>query len=954
MKTHYLYVACILANLFHNAAYAANRYWVGTSGYYNNFNLTTDLNQWSLVDDNGTGSWSVTTRGTAILGMDNIVGGFANRLFNVNGGVANLLALDKVNGVVSFQVVALNGGSQRFYLQVEEYNAANTLLNQQTILAPTDAVGSYSVNMSSISWNAATTKIRFILAADNQSSQQGTVEFNYFNYTSSANSWGNTANWSTSTGGTSGATVPGASDVAYFDGAAGFNTPCILTGNVTIGGISMTGYTGTIDLRGFNLTSTGVNTFNTGNVAGSAGALLFNTTGSTTFAGTSFHAVVSGSSAGLVFNGSYFNSAVSLTKTGASANTGIGGNVFQAPVTLTNNGTAVLRMANLSADIFNSSLSLVVGVNTTAEINMSYTATGNQFNGNITATYNAAGTITFGGVLGGTSILAPGKTITIAGCTGNCGALSLAGVETGTTAQTLNFPTAGSFRTAVAAVWNGNLTVTAASVLLDGATFNGTTDITKNGSSVDDSNGGNAFNGTTTITNNGTGTLRMATNAGDAFNGNVIFERFGGVIEPAYNGANTFEANVTTNSSSSVTFGAGTGTVTFTNANPQTLTRSLSTAGPVIRRLIMNKSANKLTLSTPLTIGVSAVFTAGIIDVTGANYVSFDNTATASTAKNTSHIDGIVKKAGTTDFIFPVGDGGVYRPITITAPGLSSVFTAQFFRTPQLFGNAKVGTLTAISNCEYWTLDRESGLGVPYVTLSWTSVQCNAGSYVSDPVDLRVAHWNGLFWDDYGSSGYMGGAASGSVTTLLPVLSFSPFALASTTPDNPLPVTLDNFKGIVSDKAITLFWETATELNNDYFTVLRSANGLDFEEIGMLQGAGTITQRQYYTFRDKQPLSGPNYYKLRQTDFDQKIRYSEIIRVDSDVISAENGFYLYPNPAGREWITFSQPAEFRIMNAVGQQVIHGAEAPGFDASPLPAGLYWLVRNSGEAVKLIIR
>lgn len=961
MKAFYLFTVFTLVSLIYKPANAANRYWVAAPVYYNNFNLTTDLSQWLLTGDNGTGSWSVTTYGTAILRMDNAAGGFANRLFNVSGGVANLIPLDKVNGVVSFQVIALSGGNQRFYLQVEEYNAANTLLGTKTILAPTATAGSYSVNMSSVAWNVATTRVRFILGGSNQSAQQGTIELNYFIYTNSTNNWNDIANWSASSGGAGGASVPGASDLARFDGASGFHAPCLLTGAVTVGGISMAGYTGTLDLRGFNLSSTGTNTFNTGNVASTnaAGSLIFNTTGSTTFAGTSFHAIVSGSSGNLFFNGSYFNNAVNLTKTGASTNTGTGGNTFQDAVTLSNIGNSSLRMANLFPDIFNSSLSLVVGnvgTDPPGEIDMSYTATGSEFNGDVTISYSKDGAITFGGS-GGTSSLGDGNTITIGSCTGDCGTLSLAGVETGTTAQSIVFPTAGtgSFRTALAAVWNGNLTVTAASILLDGATFNGTTTITKTGSLLDESNGGNAFNGTTTIANTGTGTLRMATGTGDAFNGDVTFSRFGGVIEPAYNGSNSFTADITTNSSSSITFGAGSGTVTFTDVNAQTLTRVSSTAGPVIRRLLMSKSgSNRLTLSTPLTIGISANFIAGIIDVTAGNYISFDNSATASNAKNSSHVDGVVKKTGNSDFVFPIGDGGVYRPLTITSLSLASTFAAQFFRTPQLLGSAKDGALSTVSDCEYWTLDRESGLGIPYVTLSWQSNQCNASAYVTDPVDLRVAHWNGAFWEDYGSSGYTGTAASGSVTTSLQVNSFSPFALASATPDNPLPVTLDNFRGIATDGAVALFWETATELNNDYFTVLRSANGKDFEELGMLPGAGTTSQRQYYTFRDKQPLAGTNYYRLRQTDFDQQVRYSDIIAVNPDAVTAEDDFYLYPNPADRQWVTFSQRTGFSVMNAVGQQVLGGATAAGFDASVLPAGLYWVVIGSGRAAKLIIR
>jgi hypothetical protein len=57
---------------------------------------------------------------------------------------------------------------------------------------------------------------------------------------------------------------------------------------------------------------------------------------------------------------------------------------------------------------------------------------------------------------------------------------------------------------------------------------------------------------------------------------------------------------------------------------------------------------------------------------------------------------------------------------------------------------------------------------------------------VSTPADLRVAHWNGAFWDDYGANGYTGNNAAGAITTSLPVLSLGEFVLASATLDNPL------------------------------------------------------------------------------------------------------------------------------------------------------------------------
>lgn len=955
MRILYIFAACVAASLSHFVAWSANRYWVGTSVYVNNFNITADLNQWSLIEDNGTGSWGLSGNGSAILKMDNAAGGYANRLFNVNNGLANLLPLDKINGVVEFQVIALAGANQRFFLQVQEFNSSGTYLGEQTILAPNNTAGYYAVNLSAVIWNPATTQIRFIIAGENYSSQQGTIEFNYFNYSNTVKSWSNASNWSTTSGGPGGATAPGAGDLAIFDGggASGTHGLCFLDAAVTVAGITMSGFTGTMDLRGFSLTTTGPNTFSTGNIAntGAASSLTLNTSGSTYFAGTSFNVAITGSSTNLYFNGSYFNNAVTLTKTGGSANLSTGNNVFQGALSLTNNAAAALRLATLSRDIFNSTVSVTVG-NASAVIDLSYTATGNQYGDHVSITYNAAGTVNFGGG-GGTSILAPGKTTAIAGCTGLCGNLSLAGVETGATSQNIIFPSGGSFRTSLASIWNGNLTVSAGTVLLDGATFNGTTSITKTGASNDYSNGGNAFNGTTSIVNSGSGALRMANGTGDAFNGNVTFARFSGILQPAYNGDNIFAGNVTTNSSSSITFGEGGGTVTFSGAAAQALGMVASTAGPVIQKLVINKVSNKLTLSTPLTVGTSVIFTLGIIEASATNYISIDDGAVVSGAKTTSHVDGVVKKAGASDFTFPIGNNGVYRPVTIRALGDPSVFAARYFKTPQNIGSSIDGDLYAISACEYWTLDRESGAGIPLVTLSWQSSQCNSTSYVTDPADMRVAHWNGTLWEDLGAGTITGTAAAGTVTTSLPVESFSPFILASATPDNPLPVELDNFKGIATSSGTVLFWETASENNNAYFTVMRSGNSMDFQPVGNVDGAGTTTTRQFYAFPDSAPLAGVNYYKLRQTDYDKHTKDSDIIAVDMNAVYSESPFLVYPNPAGRQWINFNETTSFRVVNALGQAVAQGSNVQGFDASALHTGIYWVMAGSGKTAKLII-
>lgn len=75
------------------------------------------------------------------------------------------------------------------------------------------------------------------------------------------------------------------------------------------------------------------------------------------------------------------------------------------------------------------------------------------------------------------------------------------------------------------------------------------------------------------------------------------------------------------------------------------------------------------------------------------------------------------------------------------------------------------------------------------------------------------------------------------------------------------------FKHEVNSKnEVILTWSTASEKNNDYFTVERSADNNGFKEIGRVKGSGTTSQTKVYTLVDKQPLIGTSFYRLKQTD----------------------------------------------------------------------------------------
>lgn len=111
-----------------------------------------------------------------------------------------------------------------------------------------------------------------------------------------------------------------------------------------------------------------------------------------------------------------------------------------------------------------------------------------------------------------------------------------------------------------------------------------------------------------------------------------------------------------------------------------------------------------------------------------------------------------------------------------------------------------------------------------------------------------------------------------------------------------LPVELVDFSGNKETQAVKLNWLTASEKNNDYFTLEKSADGLYFYELNKQKGAGTSLYSKEYSYVDAQPIKGLNYYRLKQTDFDGAYKYSKMIVVPFD--QKENIYHsVYPNPS---------------------------------------------------------
>ncbi len=94
-----------------------------------------------------------------------------------------------------------------------------------------------------------------------------------------------------------------------------------------------------------------------------------------------------------------------------------------------------------------------------------------------------------------------------------------------------------------------------------------------------------------------------------------------------------------------------------------------------------------------------------------------------------------------------------------------------------------------------------------------------------------------------------------------------------------LPIELISFKGEPYNDYNLLKWITASETNNDYFTIERSFDAIDFQVVGRVDGAGNSTSNLSYSLTDMKPYAGVTYYRLKQTDYNGDFTISDMITV---------------------------------------------------------------------------
>jgi len=188
----------------------------------------------------------------------------------------------------------------------------------------------------------------------------------------------------------------------------------------------------------------------------------------------------------------------------------------------------------------------------------------------------------------------------------------------------------------------------------------------------------------------------------------------------------------------------------------------------------------------------------------------------------------------------------------------------------------------------------------------------------------------------------------------------------------PLPIELTSFDGWLTQGKVELEWVVASQINNDYFSIERSTDGVSFETIGTIKGAGTSSANTIYRFTDASPYEGISYYRLRQTDYNGKSElFDPIVLEYRKKVNQLTLNKAWPNPFSNQFtINYSvedpTTVEISIVNLKGNTVFKNTVMPEkgeneyrySEGSELPPGVYlvYLIKdgNSSNSLKLIKR
>ena len=463
----------------------------------------------------------------------------------------------------------------------------------------------------------------------------------------------------------------------------------------------------------------------------------------------------------------------------------------------------------------------------------------------------------------------------------------------------------------------------------------------------------------------------------------------------------------TVESSVSTHFIPGTQTVTFNGTKAQNIggTKSTTFYDLTIKNTTSpgTYTTATVTLAQPTYITRNLTLTNGYVNTTATNILWMLNNSgrTNTTGSTSSYVNGPMNVdmalSGSRALSFPIGQAGDWRPAVLTAVNnAATTFTYNAIvnnADASALGYTLPATVDTVSQVHYCTISRYSAYSTATGTGTASSANINGNQtmqlyfgtndVVKDGSKLTVCKNTSASpttWFDIGGTGgpaYSAGAnLTGSITsTSSPTTftTFSNFTLGSLkTGWNPLPIELLNFNATPCNNNVCLNWATASETNNDYFTIEKTKDAVNYDFVAKVAGAGNSSIRRDYSTLDIAPYEGISYYRLKQTDFNGHFTYSNLKEVNFG--SSFNNFSLnvYPNPSTGENISLAINSDkgkeilVVVYDVTGKETYSkvviteqkGTNVFALDPSgKLASGIYMITATSDDNIlskKLIVR
>jgi fibronectin-binding autotransporter adhesin len=389
-----------------------------------------------------------------------------------------------------------------------------------------------------------------------------------------------------------------------------------------------------------------------------------------------------------------------------------------------------------------------------------------------------------------------------------------------------------------------------------------------------------------------TGTAIKTISSDLTINGNLTISA--GVLKNNTNNKNINLKGNWVNNAGAAGFLCGTGTTTFSGTSAQQITNS---AGETFYNLSISNTSGNVTVNNNITVSGTLSFTNGKVLLGSNNLtISSGNSITGYSANNyvvTSGAGTLAINSVTTSRVFPIGKStSSYTPATIS----NVTGTADQFSVRVANNILKSGTTGDIVTekvvGQTWLINEGiAGGSIATITLQWNAADELTGF---TRADCHISHFSSGIWDNPAAS-----VASGSdpyTVSRSNITSFSPFGV-ETASSHPLPIELLFFDAqLTADQQVNLTWATASEINNDYFTIEKTTGGNVFETVAVIEGAGNSSSKINYISIDEHPFEGLSYYRLKQTDFDGKFVYSNLVGVEN-TNSEIYQLNVFPNPA---------------------------------------------------------